>query len=304
MDFTQKACCKTVQLPTKPRIMLILHKAAHLIQHLNLLRQNGKTIGFAPTMGALHNGHISLIEESKKHTKVTVCSIFVNPAQFNNPQDFEKYPITIAKDIEMLVTAGCDVLFLPSVDEIYPTGFREKTQYDLGFLETVLEGPTRPGHFQGVCLVMERLISIVIPNSLFMGLKDYQQCMVVKRLLQLKGWQQSIEFFACPTLREPDGLAMSSRNMRLTTEQRALAPVIYECLLFIKENIKKGTLKELKQAAVTKLAENGFKVDYAEIADKDTLEIIDEWDGKQPLTALIAAFLGDVRLIDNMVLST
>jgi pantoate--beta-alanine ligase len=282
--------------------MLILHKAAHLKQHLDLLRQNGKTIGFVPTMGALHNGHISLIKESKKNSTVTVCSIFVNPAQFNNQQDFEKYPITISKDIELLEAAGCDVLFLPAVDEIYPNGFAGKTQYDLDYLETVLEGPNRPGHFQGVCLVMERLLSIVMPESLFMGLKDYQQCMVVKKLLQLKGWQQSIEFFACPTLREPDGLAMSSRNMRLTTEQRVLAPVIYECLLFIKQNITKGSLSELKKAAVSKLAQTGFKVDYVEITDAETLQLKDEWDGKQPLTALIAAFLGDVRLIDNMVL--
>jgi pantoate--beta-alanine ligase len=282
--------------------MLILHKAAHLKQHLDLLRQNGKTIGFAPTMGALHNGHISLIEESKKHSTVTVCSIFVNPAQFNNAQDFEKYPNTITKDIELLVAAGCDILFLPALKEIYPNGFAQKKHYDLAFLETVLEGPTRPGHFQGVCLIMEHLLSIIMPNSLFMGLKDYQQCMVVKKLLEINGWQQSIEFFACPTLREPDGLAMSSRNMRLTSEQRALAAVIYQCLLFIKQNLKKGSLRELKQAAFDKLAENGFKVDYVEIADAETLQLKDKWDGKQPLTALIAAFLGDVRLIDNMVL--
>lgn len=159
-------------------------------------------------MGALHRGHLSLLEAAKKHCDKTLSSIFVNPTQFNNPSDFEKYPITIVADIKMLELAGCDILFLPSVAEMYPSGTKNKTHYDLGFLESVLEGSSRPGHFQGVCMVMDRLLSIVLPNHLFMGLKDYQQCMVVKRLLELKGWKQTIQFNACPTLREADGLAM------------------------------------------------------------------------------------------------
>lgn len=304
MVFTQKACCKTVQLPTKLGFMLILHKAIHLSWYLDFQRKNNKTVGFVPTMGALHNGHISLVSDSKRRSSLTVCSIFVNPTQFNNPQDFEKYPITITPDIELLEAVGCDVLFLPSVEEIYPAGFQQKMHYDMDFLETVLEGPTRPGHFQGVCMVMERLLTIVMPNSLFMGLKDYQQCMVVKRLLQLKNWQQTIEFIACPTIREQDGLAMSSRNKRLTMEQRVLAPVIYETLLFIRQNIKMGSLNLLKQDAHTMLLKNGFKIDYVEIAHADTLRLMDQWDGEQPITALIAAFIGEVRLIDNMILSS
>lgn len=283
--------------------MLIFHTVDQLSGYLLLLKQQGQTIGFAPTMGALHQGHLSLLEASKKHCDKTLSSIFVNPTQFNNPSDFEKYPITIAADIKLLELAGCDILFLPSVAEMYPSGTEKKTEYDLGFLETVLEGSSRPGHFQGVCMVMDRLLSIVLPNDLFMGLKDYQQCMVVKRLLELKGWKQTIQFHACPTLREVDGLAMSSRNLRLSEEQRITAPAIYECLQFIKQNLKPGPLQPIKQKACELLAQKGFKIDYVEIADATSLELIHTWNGTQRITALIAAFLGEVRLIDNTVLT-
>lgn len=283
--------------------MLIFHTVEQLSSHLLHLKQQGQTIGFAPTMGALHQGHLSLLEASKKHCDKTVSSIFVNPTQFNNRADFEKYPITIAADISMLELAGCDILFLPSVAAMYPSGTEKRTDYDLGFLETVLEGTSRPGHFQGVCMVMDRLLSIVMPNHLFMGLKDYQQCMVVKRLLELKGWKQVIQFHACPTLREADGLAMSSRNLRLSEEQRKTAPAIYECLQLIKQNLQPGTLHSLKQKACQLLEQKGFKIDYVEIADASSLELIQTWNGTQSLTALIAAYLGDIRLIDNMVVT-
>ncbi|WP_407521435.1 pantoate--beta-alanine ligase [Lacibacter sp. MH-610] len=283
--------------------MLIFHTVDQLSGYLLHLKHKGQTIGFAPTMGALHRGHLSLLEAAKKHCDKTLSSIFVNPTQFNNPSDFEKYPITIAADIKMLELAGCDILFLPSVAEMYPSGTEQRTDYDLGFLETVLEGSSRPGHFQGVCMVMDRLLSIVLPNHLFMGLKDYQQCMVVKRLLELKGWKQTIQFNACPTLREADGLAMSSRNLRLTEEQRKTAPAIYECLQFIKQNLQPGPLQPIKQQASELLAQKGFKIDYVEIADTSSLELIHTWNGRQSLTALIAAFLGEIRLIDNTILT-
>lgn len=303
MDFTQKADCKAFQFPAKQGSMLIFHTVDQLSGYLLHLKQQGQTIGFAPTMGALHRGHLSLLKASKKHCDKTVSSIFVNPTQFNNRADFEKYPITIAADISMLELVGCDILFLPSVAAMYPSGTEKRTDYDLGFLETVLEGSSRPGHFQGVCMVMDRLLSIVVPNHLFMGLKDYQQCMVVKRLLELKGWKQVIQFHACPTLREADGLAMSSRNLRLSEEQRKTAPAIYECLQFIKENLQPGTLHSLKQKACQLLEQKGFKIDYVEIADASSLELIQTWNGTQSLTALIAAYLGDIRLIDNMVVT-
>jgi pantoate--beta-alanine ligase len=281
--------------------MLLLKKSADLRDYLDTKEREGHQPGFVPTMGALHKGHISLIESSVKDNSITVCSVFVNPTQFNDPKDFEKYPVTIGKDIYMLESAGCDVLFLPSVDEIYPDNKTMQTHYDLGYLETILEGKYRPGHFQGVCMVMQRLLGIVRPGNLYLGQKDYQQCMVIKKLIDLIG-QKEIKVNICPTLRETDGLAMSSRNMRLNKEEREKAPAIYRCLQYIKENLEKGSLEELKTIARTKLAEQNFKVDYIEIADASSLQPVNKWDGKQKLVALAAAFLNEVRLIDNIIL--
>lgn len=283
--------------------MLIFHRAHQLHNYLSSERKKGKHIGFAPTMGALHKGHLSLIEESKKNCDINVCSIFVNPTQFNSASDFEKYPITLKADTELLLNADCTILFLPAAKEIYPNGTADLTVYDLGFLDTVLEGPARPGHFQGVCQVMESLLAIVMPHHLFMGSKDYQQCMVVKRLIELKKWKHQIQFHVCPTLREADGLAMSSRNMRLNDEERKDAVWISKTLRMMKNELQPGSLKQLKQKAIDVLRVHSFKPDYAEIADADTLELINEWDGYTPLVGLIAAYCGDVRLIDNMVLT-
>ena len=216
--------------------MILFKKAAdinsYLQQHINL----GKSIGFVPTMGALHQGHISLIGTSKIANGLTVCSIFVNPAQFNDAKDFNNYPSTIEKDIDALENAGCDVLFLPSVAEIYPSGTQNAKTYDLGYLETVLEGKYRPGHFQGVCLVVHRLLNIINANQLYLGQKDYQQCMVIKRLVELEEIKTNINI--CPTLRETSGLAMSSRNMRLSNKEKEHALKIFETLSYLKKNIK------------------------------------------------------------------
>jgi pantoate--beta-alanine ligase len=281
--------------------MVLFKKAADLSNWLETQRENKIQIGFVPTMGALHPGHLSLIDHSKQNDEVTVASIFVNPTQFNDPKDFEKYPITIEEDIELLEKAGCDVLFLPSVKEIYPNGTDLKKNYDLGFLETVLEGKYRPGHFQGVCQVVERLLNIVTPHNLYLGQKDYQQCMVITRLVELM--QQPIRVNICPTLREADGLAMSSRNMRLSAEERKIALTIYKCLSLAKEKLQPGNIAGLEQEMKAMLEKAGFKTDYAEIADAKTLDSINEWDGKRKLVGLIAAFLDEVRLIDNMILS-
>ena len=196
--------------------MILFKKANDLRKWLDAQHKNGKRIGFVPTMGALHPGHISLIKKSKTENPVTVCSIFINPSQFNDPADFKKYPVTIETDIDMLEEADCDALFLPGSEEIYPDGYSNSKLYDIGYLETVLEGKYRPGHFQGVCMVVDRLLDIVQPDQLFLGQKDYQQCMVIKRLLILKGQTDKIGLSICPTLREADGLAMSSRNLRLS----------------------------------------------------------------------------------------
>lgn len=280
--------------------MILFKKAADITVYLLQQREQGNSIGFIPTMGALHSGHISLLNDSKKINSLSVCSIFVNPAQFNDAKDFDNYPTTIENDIDALEAAGCDVLFLPSLLEVYPKGTEHAEKYDLGYLETVLEGKFRPGHFQGVCLVMHRLLTIVAADELYLGQKDYQQCMVIKKLVDLKDIKTNINI--CATLREADGLAMSSRNMRLTEQQRKGAVKIFETLSYLKKNIKPGDLKALKQVATKSLTEAGFKPDYVEIAHADNLEILNSWDGRTKTVALIAAFLGDVRLIDNMVL--
>jgi pantoate--beta-alanine ligase len=281
--------------------MILFKKTERFRAYLQNARNNGNTIGFAPTMGALHTGHISLMAASRQENQLTVASIFVNPAQFNDKKDFEKYPVTIEQDIELLVSAGCDALFLPSAEEIYPEGYSQPSQYPLGYLETILEGKFRPGHFQGVCKVMNRLLDIVQPDNLYMGQKDYQQCMVVKRLLAIMPSPAILH--TCPTLREPDGLAMSSRNTRLNAAERKKAVTISRTLTYLKENIKPGLLTNLIGEGTALLTSQDFRVDYVSIADAQTLELLTAWDGKQKIVALIAAFQNEVRLIDNMFLN-
>jgi pantoate--beta-alanine ligase len=279
--------------------MILFKKAAELNEYLRIQYKKGLKIGFVPTMGALHNGHISLINASKAQNNLTVCSIFVNPTQFNNPDDFKKYPKTIEADIYSLEKEGCDIVFLPSTDEIYPPN-NSTIHYELGFLETVLEGKYRPGHFQGVCQVVHRLLDIVIPNQLFLGQKDYQQCMVIKKLIELTN--TPTELIICTTQREESGLAMSSRNMRLSNDEKNNAINIYNTLRLIQKEIQPGDLHQLKQKATEYLTSKGFTVDYVEIAHTTTLQLTDNWNGSTPLIVLTAAFLNDVRLIDNIIL--
>lgn len=283
--------------------MILFKKTGDLHKWLDGQRKKRKKIGFVPTMGALHKGHISLIKSSSKSNQVTVCSIFVNPTQFNDPKDYEKYPVTIEKDIELLENAGCDVLFMPSVTEMYPEGLGLPMHYDLGYLETILEGKFRPGHFQGVCVVVHKLLEKVLPDNLYLGQKDYQQCMVITKLVDLIGLKNEITINICPTLREPDGLAMSSRNIRLKEDERKKAVAIFQSLRFIRDNLKKGDLSVLKHEANSLLTKNGFKTDYIEIAGANDLSLVNEWDGKIKLVAVAAAFLNEVRLIDNMLLN-
>jgi pantoate--beta-alanine ligase len=282
--------------------MLIFHTVQQLNKYLGQQKQKGLISGFVPTMGALHQGHLSLIEQSKRTADLSICSIFVNPTQFNDPKDFEKYPVTIASDVKLLLKAGVHVLFLPSVKEIYPNGTSESSEYKLGFLETVLEGKYRPGHFQGVYQVMHRLLNIVKADHLFMGQKDYQQCMVISQLISAENIPTTLHI--APTLRETDGLAMSSRNMRLSKEQRQTAVAIFQTLNEMKQQLQPGSLQEIKEKATAFLTSKGFKVDYTEIAHAKTLHLIDHWNGTDPLVGLIAAYTGEVRLIDNLLLTT
>lgn len=282
--------------------MILFKKAADLHNYLEKQRKQGKNYGLVPTMGALHEGHISLMNNSKKVDDLSVCSIFINPTQFNDPADFDKYPVTIEKDISLMEAANCDILFLPSVAEMYPIGTTASMHYDLGYLEMILEGHYRPGHFQGVCMIVHRLLEIVKPDNLYLGQKDYQQCMVIKKLIELIGMKGLVNLNISPTQREKNGLAMSSRNMRLSEEERTKATAIFETLHFIKVQMQKGDLTLLKKEAESKLGEKGFKVDYVEIADAGDLKIVDQWDGKQRLVTLAAAYLEKVRLIDNLLI--
>ncbi|MBL7696705.1 MAG: pantoate--beta-alanine ligase [Chitinophagaceae bacterium] len=281
--------------------MILIRKASFLNNHIARQRGNGLTTGFVPTMGALHDAHISLINHSASVCDVTVCSIFVNPTQFNDPNDYNKYPDRLENDLRMLSNTRVSVIFVPPVYEIYSEGTTGLEHYDLGYLETILEGKFRPGHFQGVCQVMSRLLKAVQPDRLFMGQKDYQQCMVVKKLLSLLNMDTSLE--ALPTLRDTDGLAMSSRNLRLTAEQRAKAPLIFQVLTEIKSKLAPGNLDQLKHDATKRLDSGGFKVEYVEIANAENLHPVSNWNGNTPLVALVAAFMGEVRLIDNMLLN-
>lgn len=284
-----------------PRNMILFRKIPEMKARLRQHRKAGGSIGFVPTMGALHQGHISLIETSRSRHDLTVCSIFVNPTQFNDPLDYQKYPVSLEADIRMLAAAGTELLFLPTPATLYPNGTTALETYALGHLESVWEGPNRPGHFQGVCQVMRRLLEAVEPQGLYMGQKDYQQCQVVARLLRLMN--ASIQLVTCPTLREADGLAMSSRNRRLSVAARQQAPALYQAMQQVKNSLQPGPLMVLLKEGDDTIRKAGFQPEYFAIADAATLEPVDFWDGEQQLVLLAAAFLDGVRLIDNLPLN-
>lgn len=280
--------------------MIIFKKSVDLQSHLNKAKHSTVSLGFVPTMGALHAGHLSLLSQSKKNCGLTVCSIFVNPVQFNNKEDFIKYPATIEKDILLLEENGCDILFMPSVEEIYPDEASMHKRFELGNIEYILEGKFRPGHFQGVCLVVEKLINIIDPDCLFLGQKDYQQCLVLKKLVSLM--HKNIDIVICPILREKNGLAMSSRNLRLNEDERKTAGQLYATLNKLKENFNGEDFILLKNESIAYLNNIGFKVDYLELAKMNDLEIINDCNNPRECIILSAAILNNVRLIDNVVL--
>lgn len=282
--------------------MILFKEAAVFIKYITQQKRKNLTIGYVPTMGALHVGHISLVEAAKNKSGITVCSIFINPTQFNDSKDFENYPVTITNDILLLERSGCDVLFLPPVSEIYPNGITASAKYDLGELENVLEGKYRPGHFQGVCQVVHKFLEIVKPEYLFLGQKDYQQCLVVKRLINQLNIP--VELIITSTRREPSGLAMSSRNLRLNAEEKEKAGAIFLILSYIKKHYNSTSSNKLENFAVDYLLNNGSaKVDYVSIADAETLQPVADAANAKDALALLAAFIGEVRLIDNLMLS-
>lgn len=279
--------------------MIIFKHAADLTSFIKQKRNSGKTIGFVPTMGALHSGHITLVNKSISENNLTVCSIFVNPTQFNSATDFEKYPITREQDIVMLEETGCDILFMPDVKDIYPDGISKLKRIPIGTLENILEGAFRPGHFAGVYTVVKRLLEIVMPDNLYLGQKDYQQYLVIKSLADKIFPKMHV--IAHPIIRAISGLALSSRNSRLSKKEIIIAAALYKSLEYIKENISDSNWKSLQGDQIDKLSQQGFKVEYLELANQLTLNVSSKYDPKKKWVLLIAAWLGGVRLIDNII---
>ena len=294
--------------------MLILKTIKDINNQVVELKEMGKKVGFVPTMGALHEGHISLIRLSNRENDLTVCSIFVNPTQFNDPKDFEKYPITLESDMQKLIAAKCDILFLPTVAEMYPKGLKNSEPIDFGYIAGTLEGEFRPGHFDGMAQIVEKLLRAVAPHRLYMGQKDYQQAMICTRLIKKRNLK--IKIVVCPIKREKDGLAMSSRNVRLDARSRKVAVEISKVLKSMKGRAARGegrtpkppkggfnTVTAIEQKAFERLAAfPEFKVEYVAIRDAKTLKPIQKISATTHAVALIAARIGGVRLIDNMLL--
>jgi pantoate--beta-alanine ligase len=285
--------------PKKRPEMDIFSQIGPLRAFLEQKKSLGKSVGFVPTMGALHQGHLALIKESSRENGISVCSIYVNPTQFNNANDLARYPRTIEQDIEMLKSVGCDVLFNPSNEEIYPE--KSIIRFDFGPLEQVLEGEFRPGHFSGVAKVVSKLLNIVQPNRAYFGQKDFQQYKIVECLVQELKF--NVQLRCISIQREMDGLAMSSRNMRLNAAQRKNAIVFYESLQLAKLRLKEGFSMALIREEIKKYCESkeGVRLEYIELADTSNFVLHESVTSNGIL--LIAGYVGEVRLIDNLLLN-
>jgi pantoate--beta-alanine ligase len=277
--------------------MNIVKTKSGLVHLISSAKKQAKSIGFVPTMGALHEGHMSLIGRSVAENAITVCSIFVNPTQFNNKKDFERYPITLDEDLAKLKNEKCDMVFLPSVNEMYPEP--DSTQYDLGGLEKTMEGIYRPGHFNGMAMIVLKLFASVNADIAYFGEKDFQQLAIVKYIS--KRYNLPIKIAGCPTLRDPDGLAMSSRNLLLSIEQRKNALVISKTLFGAKTLMNEKSPEGVKSWAKENIVQtSNLRLEYFEIVNSETLESIKNWDDATAINACVAAYAGEVRLIDNI----
>lgn len=294
--------------------MIIVDQIQQLKNHLTSIRNQGKSVGFVPTMGALHKGHISLVNAAKEDCDIVVCSIFVNPTQFNDLTDLEKYPRTLEADNHLLEQSGCDIVFIPMVSEMYSEeeldlkkqkiedkSWAKGKKVDFGLLEKVMEGAQRPGHFNGVAQVVSKLFRIVEPDKAYFGQKDFQQLAIIRSMV--KQLEMPLEIIACPILRDPNGLAMSSRNERLSKEEREQAAIISKVLFKIKDFYTTKTIAELKVFAEDQIKlVPGMELEYIEIADAETLQPISDLKQSKSVVVCIAVKLGAVRLIDNMLL--
>ena len=278
----------------------IFKTKAALKAFLQPLKASAKKIALVPTMGALHNGHISLIKLAQQNADIIICSIFVNPTQFTDPKDLEKYPRPIEHDLAMLADAGCNGVFMPNVEEMYPTGADEAWHIDLGNAEFLLEGEFRKGHYQGVTQIVKKLFDAVEPDVAMFGQKDFQQVLMIKNMLAY--FKLPVTIITCPIIREDDGLAMSSRNIHLSAEDRKNSLVLSKSLQFVIDHFQEYSLKELEEKAKAFYNNiNGVELDYFTIANGDTLEPAKSKE-ENNLVALVAAKVGSTRLIDNMII--
>lgn len=267
-------------------------------QILRKLKGEGKSIGFVPTMGALHEGHVSLVKKAASESEVVAVSIFVNPTQFNDKNDLKNYPRTPEKDLAMIESAGAHYVFMPTENEIYPEP--DTRQFDFGMLDKVMEGEHRPGHFNGVAQVVSKLFDIVQPHRAYFGQKDFQQLAIIRELV--RKFNYDIDIVACPILREADGLAMSSRNMLLTPEKRASAPLISKTLFEARNKMSEKTVEELiNWVEITINSNPHLEVEYFELSNAKTLEPVRDWNAAEHIVGCIAVRAGQVRLIDNVI---
>lgn len=277
--------------------MKVIHTIADLKNYLLKEKQNSKSIGFVPTMGALHEGHISLVNTCTKENDICVVSIFVNPTQFNDPHDLETYPRTLDKDLAMLEPAGCDYVFVPYIEEMYPEP--DTRIFNFGNIAEVMEGAHRPGHFNGVAQIVSKLFTFVEPDNAYFGEKDFQQVAIIRAMV--KQLNMPVRIHACPILRETDGLAMSSRNLRLSNDQRQKAPLIAHTLKESTTFVPGKSVQEIIDYVITTINEDPvMQVEYYEIVDGNSLESVRSWSDSDYIVGCITVYCGDVRLIDNI----
>ncbi len=281
--------------------MYLFQRTKDLETYLRSERVNNRTVGFVPTMGALHEGHMALIRRSLAENQITVCSIFVNPTQFNNAEDLKKYPRTPGKDLGKLALVGCNVAFLPAVDEVYPPDQAPRPPLDLKELDKHMEGAKRPGHFAGVVQVVHRLLELVQPDHLYMGQKDFQQLQIIRYMINTL--DLPVQLYMVPTERQADGLALSSRNLRLSEERRREAVLVHQTLAGAQARLKEGqTAEQITKWAMQELDRTGFQPEYFTLADASTLQPVQQIQDHDTIVACTAVWADEVRLIDNMVI--
>ena len=278
----------------------IFEKVSVLQERISAYRIQGNSVGFVPTMGALHEGHLSLVRQSMRENDHTIASIFVNPTQFNDKNDLLHYPRTIAQDLAQLDTVGSTDVFIPNVQEIYPNGTEKDGDPDLGGLDITMEGASRPGHFKGMAQVVRRLLDIVTPDRLYMGQKDFQQFTIVQYMIQKH--RLPVQLVRCPIVREPGGLAMSSRNVRLSAAVRTRAALIFEVLNEVKERSEEMDVKSLENFALRRLSVAPFEPEYFSIVDGRTLEPVKNMYQTAFVVACTAVRAEGLRLIDNIII--